>query len=208
VVCDVDALVIELDEGWEDKLEELVTDDVALGSELEDVWDERIEELITDDVELGNELEGVWDERFEELLTEDVELGNELDEGWEERLEELLTNDVELGNELNEFWEERLEELDSEIEVISEGIGMAHPDKINAKHGIAMPIHLKFLVVFINKVYRIQFKKKEFSASFVRSTHPSQCLNIESQVIPIVWTPRVLRDLEALNLVQQYRNHR
>jgi hypothetical protein len=127
-----------------------------------------------------------------------VVLVNEIDEVWEERLEELLTVDVELGNELDEVWEERLEELDSltiklvvgiVIEVIDEGIGIAQPDKINAKNGIAMPIHLTVIFVFMFKVYRIQFKKKEFSASFVGSPHPSQCLYIENQVIPIVWTP-------------------
>jgi hypothetical protein len=190
VVCDVDALVIELDEGWEDRLEELVTDDVALGSELEDVWDDRFEELVTDDVALGNELDEGWVDRLEEL---DSDFEEELEVTGTDEETDSLTIKLVVG---------------IVIEVIDEGIEIAQPDKINAKNGIAMPIHLKVIFVFMFKVYRIQFKKKEFSASFVRSTHPSQCLNIESQVIPIVWTPRVLRDLEALNLVQQYRNHR
>jgi hypothetical protein len=105
-----------------------------------------------------------------------VALVIELDEGWVDMLEEL---DSDFEEELEVTGTD--EETDSltiklvvgiVIEVIDEGIEIAQPDKINAKNGIAMPSQLNVVVVFINKVYRIQFKKKEFSASFVGSAHP------------------------------------
>ena len=183
--CEVVALVIELEGGWEERLEELLVDVVALVNELDDGWEERLEELLVDVVALVNELDDVWEERLEEF--DSITDEEKVDSANDEEIDSLATELV----------------VEIAVEVIVEGKGIAHPVKINAKNGIAKPIHLNVLVILIIKFYLFQFKKKEFSVFFVRLIYPSQDLNIENQVTLIVLPPKVLQGHVASNLVRQ-----